>query len=63
MNFKTKISNLDKDELQKYYTELTNAISKYSNHERDVWIEINKRNDPNFARNQQVKSYEQKSTN
>lgn len=50
------IQTMNQEELEKYYGDITNAIKIYANQERDLWLEMNKRIDPEFVQNQSKQS-------
>jgi lipopolysaccharide export LptBFGC system permease protein LptF len=47
----TTLNNMTVDDLDTYYNDLTQAIMRYQNQERDVWRKINETNDPNYTKN------------
>ena len=54
------IQNMTSEEAQQFYNQLTSALSKMTDHEKTVWLEIQKKNDPKFVERQSSKKAEKK---
>jgi len=50
----TGIDKMTNDQLESYYSKLTDAMRSFGDHERNVWRELNERRDPDFARTEEI---------